>query len=906
MSNSSLNAPELPPLASGLQQRASVQAAATPIQSKTSLRTWINWPKSKLAQWWRKQSPTAQDRFALIAPLAAVALFLMAIIASFAYLRLEEFAREQEAVQRDVEYAQQRLRLRLLERQEQLMRLASEVSNKQIDTEEFVTQAEAIVAQHPELQSIAWVDARKRIQISYTSPSMPAAYVRLMGDVLRYPETEETYNLVRDVRQPMYSQPFSVPASNTAKTSSTLPVLQVQVPLADGSRFGGVLLGEYSIDGLMRYGVPAEIAAKYAMALLNVKGQILAGNSSPKKNVAARIFPWIEHDSEYEVPVSPLGDTLTLKAQAYRTSLGVIGSGLFWLVLVLSGMTAWLLLSAWRHTRRRIKTQAALVQETNFRRAMENSMLTGMRALDMQGRITYVNPAFCQMTGWSEAELVGLTAPFPYWPDSDKDQLMARLEDELAGRSTPTGFQVRVKHKDGSLFDARMYVSPLIDGKGLQTGWMTSMTDITEPNRVRKQLSESYERFTTVLEGLDASVSVAPLGGDELLFANKLYRQWFGTHVASHLSLVEQAGRLEVAPGASLPDFKDSTAGDSIDVLAGMPTEQITSAELATARQENAEIFVTNLGKWLEIRSRYLNWTDGRLAQMVIATDITPRRAAEDTAAAQAEKAQSASRLITMGEMASSVAHELNQPLTAISNYCTGMISRIQSKQISEEDMLMALEKTARQAQRAGQIIQRIRSFVKRSAPNRTDSDVTQIVAEALELAEIELRRRSVRLTHFVATGLPQLRVDPILIEQVLVNLLKNAAESIDNADRPPERRSVELRVFTSEVQGVGEVVEFSVTDSGKGLAPEVMERLFEAFFSTKAEGMGIGLNLCRSIVESHQGRMQAENLYNGSQMVGCKFSFWLPCQTIAFDASNTASFNAMRMAKDAQPSVNH
>jgi C4-dicarboxylate-specific signal transduction histidine kinase len=105
------------------------------------------------------------------------------------------------------------------------------------------------------------------------------------------------------------------------------------------------------------------------------------------------------------------------------------------------------------------------------------------------------------------------------------------------------------------------------------------------------------------------------------------------------------------------------------------------------------------------------------------------RRQAEELAAAQAERAHSASRLITMGEMASSVAHELNQPLTAINNYCSGMISRIKGKQITDEDLLGALEKTARQAQRAGQIIQRIRSFVKRSEPNRTLSDVPTMVA---------------------------------------------------------------------------------------------------------------------------------------------------------------------------------
>ena len=844
-----------------------------------------NW----LARWWRAQSPTRQDRFALIAPLAAVALFLMAIVASFGYLRLEEMAREQEAVQRDVEYAQQRLRLRLLERQEQLQRLASEISNKQVDAEDFVTQAELLVQQHPELQSIAWIDAKKKVRVSYTSPSMPGAYVRAAGDVIRFAETDTVFTVVRDMRQPMYSQPFGVPSG---AGTGTVPVLQIQVPLADGSRFAGVVMGEYQIDGLMRYGIPAEVAAKYAMALLDQKGQQLSGNTTPKRNAAVRLLPWIEHDIEYEVPVSPVGNSLVLRAQAYRTSLGVIGSGLFWMVLFLSGMTAWLLVSSWRHTRRRIQTQATLLQETNFRRAMENSMLTGMRALDMQGRISYVNPAFCQMTGWSEAELVGLTAPFPYWPEDDREALMSRLEEEISGRTTPGGFQVRVKRKDGGIFDARMYVSPLVDGKGVQSGWMTSMTDITEPNRVRKQLSESYERFTTVLEGLDASVSVAPLGGDELLFANKMYRQWFGSKAMEHLSLVEQAGRVD--SGVSTVEFVDSTAGDSVDSLAGLPAETIASAEIASIKSENAEIFIPDLNKWLEVRSRYLNWTDGRLAQMVIATDITPRRMAEDLASAQAEKAQSASRLITMGEMASSVAHELNQPLTAISNYCTGMISRIQAKQISDEDMLAALEKTARQAQRAGQIIQRIRSFVKRSAPNRTASDVSQLVSEALELAEIELRRRQVRLSFDIAPNLPALHVDPILIEQVLVNLLKNAAESIDHAERPSNKRSVELRVKLRDQEGVGSVVEFTVTDSGKGLAPEVMQRLFEAFFSTKVEGMGIGLNLCRSIVESHQGRMLAENLYNGDDVTGCRFSFWLPCQAQLFDGGRTGSFAAL------------
>ncbi|RYF29457.1 MAG: PAS domain-containing sensor histidine kinase, partial [Comamonadaceae bacterium] len=381
-------------------------------------------------------------------------------------------------------------------------------------------------------------------------------------------------------------------------------------------------------------------------------------------------------------------------------------------------------------------------------------------------------------------------------------------------------------------FNARLYVSPLIDARGHQTGWMTSMTDITEPTRIREQLSASHERFTTVLEALDAAVSVAPIGSEELLFANKLYRLWFGSNTVGHLALVAQAG----VPASQAHD----EGLDDVDPFAGLPIDTLTAAQPA-----NNEIFVPELNKWLEVRSRYLTWVDGRLAQMVIATDITPRRVAEEQSAAQADRAQAASRLITMGEMASSVAHELNQPLTAITNYCNGMMSRIKGQTIDNDALLAALDKTSKQAQRAGQIIQRIRSFVKRSEPNRTPAEVTTMVAEAVELAGIELRRRNVRLNHYVAARLPVLRVDPILIEQVMVNLLKNAAESIDLADRPLARRSVELRVLPKVIEGQS-AVEFAVQDTGMGLAPEVMDRLYEAFFSTKAEGMGIGLNLCR------------------------------------------------------------
>jgi len=812
-------------------------------------------PLPRLKTWWSRLTPQRQDRFAMLAPLAAVVLFLVAILSAFAYLRLEEISREREAISRDVEYTQQRLRLRLLEQQEQLGRFAREVASREISHKDFVSRAEALVNLYPELHGLTWSDERRRIRVDYHSANQPAPAQKTDETVDGSAQAVDNFALTREWLIPIYSKPQVRPGLDST--------LELHLPLIEKAKFKGTLMALYSVDAMFRYGIPNEINAKYAISLQDEQGQLLAGTTMSEGKLQRKLLPWASPINTYDMPVSPIGNGLIIRGQAYRTSLGVIGSGLFWLVMVLSAITAWLLLANWSHTRRRIRAQDALVQETAFRRAMENSILTGMRAMDLQGRITYVNAAFCQMTGWSEADLVGQTAPFPYWPDGDFDMLKQRLNEELAGDVSPSGIQFRVKRKDGDLFDARLYVSPLIDAFGQQTGWMTSMTDITEPTRVREQLAASHERFTTVLEALDASISVAPLGSNEILFANKLYRQWFGTQAEGHIQLVAEAG---VPP----PLSTDETL-DTVDAYAGLPTDQLAEKEA-----ESTEIYLGSLGLWLEVRTRYLGWVDGRLAQMVIATDITARRYAEEQAQVQAERAQNASRLITMGEMASSVAHELNQPLTAINNYCNGMVSRIRSNQISQDELLGALEKTAKQAHRAGQIIHRIRSFVKRSEPNRALSNVETMVAEAVELAEIELRRRNVKLNQYLVPRLPKLMVDPILIEQVLLNLLKNAAESVDAAQRPTEQRLVKLRVVSSYVNDKP-VVEFMVIDSGAGIAPDAMERLYEAFYSTKADGMGIGLSLCRSIVESHLGRMKAENLYNGEVVTGCCFTFWIP-----------------------------
>lgn len=815
--------------------------------------------KRPFGRWWRRQSPARQDRFATLGPLLSVMLFLAAIISAFWYLRNEEIERETASVRRDTELTQQQMGLRLIQNQEALIRMARDLVVRETSHEAFLEQAATFTRERPEVTHLSWIDARGRARANHSAllynfnPAglSPEPALPTLG---RDNEPDKAFRVARESRSPAYSQAF---VDNTGAG-----IFQLYLPLVERNAFAGALVVQYSVESLVRHFVPADVARRHMIAIVDDSQRVLAATVTPMPGEASPRAAIVS-----DAPLTPVLNGLLLRGQGWRTSIGLVNNTLFWMVVALSLLTLWMLIGTWRHMRRRAQIQAALVQETNFRRAMENSMPTGMRAMDMDGRVTYVNAAFSQMTGFSTSEMVGCLPPYPYWPPDRIDENMRLLQQELHGRSPSGGVEVKVMRKDRSIFDARMYISPLIDPKGQQTGWMTSITNITEAKRIRDQLSASHERFTTVLEGLDASVSVLSVQQGELLFVNRSYRLWFGGDARGHQAL---------AGGAMVPEL-GGEGDDEVDMLSGLPTQELTETG-ANPR----EVFVESLQKWFDVRARYLQWTDGRLAQMLIATDITARLRAEELAAAQAEKAQVTSRLVTMGEMASSVAHELNQPLTAITNYCNGMVSRVKAESIQTDDLIAALQKTARQAERAGQIIHRIRAFVKRSEPQRQPSVAREIVEDAVELAGIELRRRNVAIHTYVAQRLPVVMADPILIEQVLLNLLKNAAEAIDGAQLPPQRRHIELRVVPRHTTEEGGVIEFSVTDMGPGIKEEIIGRLYEAFFSTKADGLGIGLSLCRSIIESHRGRMRAQNLYNGPQVVGCRFSFTVPVDTTA------------------------
>jgi PAS domain S-box-containing protein len=484
---------------------------------------------------------------------------------------------------------------------------------------------------------------------------------------------------------------------------------------------------------------------------------------------------------------------------------------------------------------RRKEFEHALGEESAYRKAMEDALSTGMRAIDMDTRITYVNPAFCAMTGFSESELIGTLPPYPYWPDRGYEAHQHNLELTLQGKIDRRGFELMLRRKDGQLISVLFQVSPLVDNHGQQTGWMAAMTDITERQRSNEQLAASHERFVAVLDGLDAAVSVSDLDQNEVLFANGHYRQRYGL------------------------DPNQSRFCDSVQYARRRNLPSDASVELDLQERHDQH--------WLHLRDRPIKWVDGRTVRMEIATDITERIQGEEMYRQQLEKLQTTSRLITMGEMASSLAHELNQPLAAISNYCNGCVARIEAGTTTPQELLGVMQKASTQAERAGTIIRRIREFVKKSEPDRTTCPVSDIIDATIGFADIDARKNGVQLQLDIAADLPPVVADRIMIEQVLLNLLRNAIEAMH--DTPMAQRQLLLQV-RSTVKGQLQV---SVIDRGHGITPQVQEKLFAPFFTTKPHGMGMGLNICRSIIEFHHGQLWVEPNPEG----GSVFRFTLP-----------------------------
>ena len=348
--------------------------------------------------------------------------------------------------------------------------------------------------------------------------------------------------------------------------------------------------------------------------------------------------------------------------------------------------------------------------------------------------------------------------------------------------------------------------------------------------RLKLALERSDQRLVTVLERLDAAVCVFDPDDGGLLFANERFRRAFGDLPGS--AGVERLRRLlkidRKAPGDDGP-WADSSTWSEVD-----------------ACEDH------HAGHWNLIQVRSIRWVDGRCVALLTATDITESKRAEQINRQQRERLEGTAKLVAVGEIASMLAHQINQPLSASINYSRSGIRRLKSGNWDTGTLIEIMEQASQEGARAGAIIQRVREFVKMREPNRVPVEVNSIVAGTLALMRSEAAKHNVAIAFEPAAGLPRVNADRVMIEQVIMNLLKNGIEAMQ--DSPTAQRDLRVRTDVNDANWV----HISVCDRGHGIPADLADNLFQPFFTTKRDGMGLGLNICRSIVEFHGGTLWA------------------------------------------------
>lgn len=340
-----------------------------------------------------------------------------------------------------------------------------------------------------------------------------------------------------------------------------------------------------------------------------------------------------------------------------------------------------------------------------------------------------------------------------------------------------------------------------------------------------------------------------------------------------------------LAPDSRIVEMNPAGAAlidaDSPDAVRGRSVYDFIAPQHHQAHQELAErVFRGESGtlefqaisfkgrtKWFETHA--VPMRDGRgaiVSLLAITRDVTARKEAEEQARRQQADLMRVCRMVTVNEMATTLAHELNQPLLAILSYTEAFV-QLMDHGAERGELARIAEKVAEQAERAGKIVQRVRQLGGSHEGDTQPLDINAVIDDVRELASADARSRGIELRLEFERALPRVMADPIQIQQVVLNLVRNAIEAMDGAAAP--------RVTIRTARGPDRV-EVSVTDNGVGLAPEAAERAFESFYTTKPGGMGMGLAISRTIIDAHGGELRLMPNAEGRGTTAC---FSLPIQ---------------------------
>ena len=698
----------------------------------------ITMKKRTLSQKWRNQ------KWRWLVPILLVLMFLTILIWLPWQARRLETTERQEQLIADTLWVEQAIRFQINRNEEVLRRLGNDLLQERLSSTQILENFDSLLKGSKEIRRIVWLDADDQV-IGASSSALLPGFTELTHQIAA--QHEGKFRQILDGKTHCLPIDFgrngagATPSSNQSIAHSDA-MLSCQIPLikdVKNKQFAGSFVITYQLQGILDEMVPWWFAQENEISFIDENEHLLADRSAG--GIGKNVY---SHNRSLDLP----GVAISLRTNSIKSEPKLLSNLLVLSVIFLSLGLLWSMLALWRDINRRLAAEGALRRQVAFSTAMENSLITGLRARDMEGRLTYVNPSFCKMLGREPSELIGCLPPMPYWAPEALSTYEERFHQILAGTVPSKGFETIYVRANGERFPVLVYESPLVNEAGIQTGWMSSILDISELKH------------------------------------------------------------------------------------------------------------------------------------------------AQDLARQQQEVLHTSARLATMGEIASMLAHELNQPLAAISSYTAGALNMINTDQHCDYGQVeSALEKAGAQAQRAGQIIRSVHEFVKKREARREALDINQLISSVMPLIELQARAQHVKVQTLFASTLPMVLADRILIEQVLLNLTRNAIEAM--AESPTQHRLLQI-VTRFEMHNAThdthtEVTEndtpqspqplmhqqvvVEVIDRGHGIAPEVGQQLFTPFFSTKATGMGMGLNICRTAIEFHGGHLYYRNNPSG----GIIFAFSLP-----------------------------
>lgn len=500
-------------------------------------------------------------------------------------------------------------------------------------------------------------------------------------------------------------------------------------------------------------------------------------------------------------------------------------------------------------------------EQTAWLQAVIDTAVDGIVIIDSRGRVRSFNRACERLFGYEAAAVVGqnvnMLMPSPYHEQHDSylDHYRTTGEKRIIG----SGRHVSGRRADGSVFPMYLSVGEIPSINGNDRQFLGIIHDTSEQHAAEQELRETAERLRSILQLVPDAIIIIDERGLIETFGTAAERLFGWTAAEVHGKNVSM---LMPSPYQARHD------GYLKHYMETGERRIIGIGRVVVGRRKDGSTFPMELSVG-EMRP------SGRRLFTGFVRDLTEHQLAEKRLQTLQTELLHVSRLSAMGEMAAALAHELNQPLTAVINWTQAARRMLeQPGAAAGQKALDFMEKSIGQANRAGQIIRRLRDFVSKGDTDHRLEDINKVVEEASALALVGAQEYSVRAIFELDAELPPVLIDKVQIQQVVINLVRNAVEALV---------AVAVRTVTiSTALRTDETVEVRVADTGPGLAPEVLAHLFQPFVTTKERGMGVGLSISRSIIDNHGGRLLASENAGG----GTIFSFTLPIATEDVPAS--------------------